>query len=121
MKLLLQPLHNDDLIRLSCEGPVRHRADGSADPFQELMGPLCHHHKVLLSLEHAESVDTSGLDWLLSNHRRFAEEGGKLVLHSIPPVVLDLLRFTHLTDLLTIAPTEQAATTAANIPDPAMA
>jgi anti-anti-sigma factor len=93
------------------------KRDGSDDPFEELLGPLCHHHKVLLSLEHAESLDTSGMGWLLSNHKRFAEAGGKLVLHSVPPVVLDLLRFTHLTDLLAIAANEQAANLAANSPD----
>jgi anti-anti-sigma factor len=107
MKLLLLPLNNDDVIRVRCEGPLHWR--DRDDPLQTLLGPRCYGHKVLLSLDRCQAIDTSGLSWLMKTHKSFLKAGGKLVLWAVQPLVADVLRFSQLTPLLHIAPTERAA------------
>jgi anti-anti-sigma factor len=107
MELTLLPLQNDDVIRIRCDGPVSCRQ--ANDPLHTLLGPHCYRHKVILSLERSQAIDTSGLSWLMRTQKEFAEHGGKVVLYAVPPVVLDVLDFVRLTPLLHIAPGEQAA------------
>src|SRR5262249_22086409 len=110
MNLKLLPPHDDDLIRLLCEGAASRRGeDGAGDPLESLLGSQCYSHKVLLSLERCQSIDTSGLSWLMLSHKRFLGAGGKLVLHAVPPVVLSVLNLLRLTPLLNVAPGEAAA------------
>jgi anti-anti-sigma factor len=73
---------------------------------QELLGPQCFGHKVLLNLEKAVGIDTSGVSWLMHTHKRFAGAGGRLIVCGIPPVVAEVLDLLRLTDLIDVAPTE---------------
>ena len=66
-------------------------------------GPL------LLDLGAADFIDSSGLSWLLMWHKRYASAGAKLVLHSIPPMVGDVLRMMRLDSVFNIAADEKAA------------
>lgn len=110
MKFTLLPLQNDALFRVRCDGPITLRFHGNRpEPLHELLGPVCTSHKILLNLQGAESIDTTGIAWLSRNHRAFQQAGGMLVLYNVPPVVLDLLDFMRLTELLHIAPDETAA------------
>jgi anti-anti-sigma regulatory factor len=107
MKLTLMPVRNDNVIRVRSEGSVSRRSP--EDPLQTLLGPHCYTHKVLLNVDQSQGIDTSGVCWLVSSHKRFAQVGGKLVLYDVPPVVLDFLNFLRLTPMLHIAANEQAA------------
>lgn len=108
MKLTLLPLEADELIRIRCEGPLSRREPD--DPLHRLLGPHCYSHKVLLNLEGCQMADTSGISWLLSSDRQFRKSGGRLVLYSVPPIVIDVLHFVRLEALLHLASTEQVAT-----------
>jgi anti-anti-sigma factor len=107
MELTLLPLQNDDVLRVRSHGPVSQREEN--DSLQALLGPLCYSHKVLLSLDDSQSIDTSGICWLVNTSKRFAEAGGKFVLFAVPPVVFDVLNFLNLTPMLHIASNEQTA------------
>jgi ABC-type transporter Mla MlaB component len=107
MELTLLPLQNDDVLRVRSDGPVSRR--DPSDPLQTLLGPNCYTHKVLLSLDRSQAIDTSGICWLVNSNKRFSQSGGKLILFGVPPVVLDVLNFLRLTSLLHIASNEQAA------------
>src|SRR5262249_30726530 len=72
-----------------------------------LLGPNGFTHRVLLNLDRAPGISTSGLCWLVGSQKRFEQAGGKLVLTGMPPVVLDVLDFLRLTPLLQIAADEQ--------------
>jgi hypothetical protein len=111
MQLTLLPLQNDDVIRVRCEGSVslRDQGGGPTDPLQALLGPHCYSHKVLLNLERTQTIDTSGIAWLVRNNQRFAQTRGSLVLFAIPPTVMDVLEFLRLPPLLRIAANEPAA------------
>ena len=107
MKLTLLPLKSDDLLRVRSESLVSRREP--EDPLQTLLGPQCYTHKVLLSLERSQGIDTSGVCWLAGIHKLFVQSGGKLVLYGVPPVVFDVFNFLRLSPLLHIAASEQAA------------
>jgi len=66
-------------------------------------------NKVLLSLAETEYIDSSGLWWLLECQKQFAKAGGKLVIHSVPPQVMDTLMMMRLELVLQLAEDESAA------------
>jgi hypothetical protein len=98
MELTLLPLQNDDVLRIGSHGAVSQR--NPSDPLLALLGPHCYAHKILLSLDESQGIDTSGICWLINTNKRFTQAGGKLVLFAVPPVVLDVLDFLNLTPLL---------------------
>jgi anti-anti-sigma factor len=109
MNLTLSPLQNDEVIRVRCDGDVTLRGAASGgDPLEALLGPRSFGQKVLLNLEKAQGIDTSGVSWLLGLQERFRQANGRLVLVALPPRVTQTLDFLRLTGLLTTAPTEAA-------------
>jgi anti-anti-sigma regulatory factor len=118
MKLSLMPLENDELIRVRCEGLVSLRGlDLNAEPLGDLLGGHCYAHKVLLNLEKAQGIDTSGLTWLNRANRKFQSANGALVLYSVPAVVSRVFHFVRLGETLPIAASEAAAEDAVNPPN----
>jgi len=110
MKLTYIPLSNDDIIRVVGTGPISTRGlPPTADPLLELLGPHCYRHKVILNLETADGIDTSGLAWLVRLIARFAQSTGKLGLYGAPPVVRHMLDVLGLAAEVPIATNEQAA------------
>lgn len=110
MKLALLPLQNDDVVRVQCDGNVGLESRSPQDdPLRELLGPYCYTLKVLLDLEKVQSVDTTGLTWLIQEHKKFQQAGGKFILYSVPPLVTQVLDFLRLTPHLPIAASEEAA------------
>ncbi len=109
MKLTLLPLQNDEVVRIRCDGPITLRDVVNGDPLEGLLGPHCPTLRVLLNLERAQSIDTSGVNWLMRELKKFGQSSGKLVLYGVPPIVNQMLDFLHLTPLLPIAPNEAAA------------
>jgi ABC-type transporter Mla MlaB component len=104
MNLSLLPLNTDNIFRVRCDGPVSLRGQpGGTDPLEALLGPKCFAHKILLSLEGSQSIDTSGIAWLMRTHNAFTQAGGTLVLHDVPLTVLDLLEVLRLPPLLNLA------------------
>jgi stage II sporulation protein AA (anti-sigma F factor antagonist) len=99
-----------DIVRLRCEGNISQRdIDPGSDPIEGLLGAGCYKHKVLLSLEHTHYVDSSGVGWLMGRHKQFLSEGGRLVLHSIPPMVSQVLHLLRMSLILHMAADESAA------------
>jgi len=102
--------HTDQVTRLQCEGEItQFDIPTDRDPFQDTLGPVIYRRRVLLDMEKAEYIDSSGIGWLLAAHKRFQREGGRLILHSVPPAVEQVLRLLKLNTLLTIAADEREA------------
>lgn len=107
------------LERISNEsGVVRLRAvdrvvRGDPSPDLAEIGDLLTDHgydsDVLLSLAETEFIDSSGLSWLLECHQKFSQAGGKLVIHSVPPSVMDTLMMMRLELVLHLVADENAA------------
>jgi anti-anti-sigma factor len=73
------------------------------DPLTRAAGPHAYSCKILIDLSNSEFIDTSGISWLLTCHKRAREARGALVLHSIPPLVLHTLKILRLDKVFVVA------------------
>lgn len=101
---------DDGLIQIQVTGEVR-AVDASAEAtaFEKLLGPTGYASHVLLDLSKAKSVFSGGVSWLLVLHKRFVQNGGQLVLHSVPRIVMEVFRVMRLDLVLTIAENPEQA------------
>jgi anti-anti-sigma factor len=110
MNLTLLPLQGDDVIRIRCDGDLTLRGSPSgSDPLETLLGPRYFGQKVLLNLEKALGIDTSGISWLMHLQDRFRQSQGRFVVYAMPPRVAQTLDLLRLTPMLTTASTEAEA------------
>lgn len=107
----LERVSNDlEVVRLRAVDRVI-RGDPSPDlaEISDLLSDRSYDSDVLLSLEETEFIDSSGLSWLLECHQKFRQAGGRLIVHSAPPSVMDTLMVMRLELVLHLAPDEKAA------------
>jgi len=98
------------VLRLQAAGRITHDVlSPSGDELGNLLGAGGYARRVVLSLADVDFIDTSGVSWLLARHKRFREAGGKLVIHSVMPMVLGVLKVLHLHAVLHLADNETAA------------
>jgi anti-anti-sigma factor len=98
-----------DVVRLRCDGDISNVDIQSDDPLEKLLGTDGLKRRVLLNLGKVRFLDSSGISWLLIRHKHFQENGGKLVLHDVPPLVRQPLDFMKLSRVLHVAGDEAAA------------
>lgn len=80
----------------------------TGDPFPRTVGSFA--RRLALDVSGVVWLDSAAVGWLLASTQRFAEAGGKLVLHSLPPVVSNLLvGVLRLDDRLALAADLEAA------------
>src|SRR5947209_5978973 len=96
-------------LRLSGELVMQHLIPPPPHPLAAAAGPDVYARRVLLGLEGVTWLDTWGIGWLMSCHKRFLKDGGRLVLHSVPPAVEPSLRLLRLDQVLHLAADEAAA------------
>jgi anti-anti-sigma factor len=110
MKLTMLPLETDNVIRVRCEGNVvLCGLSAATDPLQQLLGPNCFAHKVVINLSQAQGVDTSGVAWLVRTADRFAQVGGRFVILGVPPMVQQILHILGLSSYFRTATTDDEA------------
>ena len=101
---------DDNITCLACEGKImQSMLLPDSDPLEDLLGGEGFTQQVLLDLERTDYLDSSGIGWLVGLHRRFVTAGGKLILHSVPPMVEQVIHLLNLHHLLTIKPDQPAA------------
>jgi anti-anti-sigma factor len=109
MKLSLSedlPTH----VRIKLDGNLTHRElPSEGDPLAVLLGPSVYKRRVLLDLSTAQYLDSSGIGWLLSSHKQFRLNGGKFILHSLQPMVMNVVKLLKLDSLLNLALDQRAA------------
>ena len=74
------------------------------DPFRQILGPNVYQRTVLLDMRESNYLDSMCIGWLLTSHKRFREQGGRLVIHSLQPLasnVISLLRLNNVFQLAT--------------------
>ena len=99
-----------NVLRLQAKGCVKQDAAmAELEPMGALLGGQGYSRKILLDMSEADFVDSSGLSWLLVCHKRFRQAGGKVVLHSVPLVVMQVLRVLCLDRAFDLADDEPAA------------
>jgi len=100
-----------DLCRLRLTGEVVMRAliPPPPHPLALVSGPEVYARRALLDLGGVTWIDTWGIGWLMSCHKRFLQGGGRLVIHSVPPAVAPSLRLLRLEQVLNLAADEADA------------
>jgi anti-anti-sigma factor len=100
----------NNIADIQVGGPITQaHVSPTQEPLAAALGTGAYAHRVLLDLSHAEHVDSSGVNWLLTLHRRTKEHGGRLVLHSLPPLVDNVLKVLRMNQVFEIAPNKEQA------------
>jgi anti-anti-sigma factor len=113
MKLSLRS-EEEGLCRVQTDGEIR-LSEQPRDPslVESLLGPDCYRRKILLDLQNTPYIDSSGVSWLVNFHRHCRDAGGVLVVHSIPPSIMAILRLLQMDRYLNLVEDESAARTMA--------
>jgi anti-anti-sigma regulatory factor len=110
MKLTYQPLKNEEVLRVVCEGSVSLRGlPKGTEPLLDLLGPHCYRQKVILNFERTDGVDTSGLTWLVRVATRFNSSGGSLTVYGFSATFRNMLDILGMTGTVALASSEQLA------------
>jgi len=108
------------VARVSATGKIQQRKlSRDSDLLAQTVGEGTYRKKVILGFEDVDFIDSSGIGYLLVCHKRFREEGGRLVLHSLPPLVLSVIKISQVDRVLEIAENEAAALKIVTSPPPA--
>jgi anti-anti-sigma factor len=98
------------VVRVQCEGEISQiRFQSEGNPLENLLGPGCYARKVLLDLERADWIDSSGISWLVRTHTDFQKQGGAFILYALAPRVAEVLRFCRMDRIFRLAADEPAA------------
>jgi anti-anti-sigma regulatory factor len=99
-----------DLLYISCQGAISlPDFQPENDPLLKLVGPEVYSRKILLNLEQATLLDTSGISWLIYCHEACGRAGGLLVLYAIPRRVHYMLQLLQMENLFHTAADVTAA------------
>jgi anti-anti-sigma factor len=102
--------NDGDVTSVTACGQITQSAfDHEEEPLAEQFGEGVYATRLLLGLQGADYMDSRGVGWLLKCHRRFRRAGGIFVIHSMPPVIRDVLKVLHLDTILNVENDEQAA------------
>ena len=97
---------DDVLLRCKTEGDIVQTAfNPNQEPIAEMFGEDVYKRNFLLDLEDSPYMDSSGVSWVLKCHKHFRDAGGKLVVHSITPMVKQLFSVLRMDKVLNLAET----------------
>ena len=110
MKLSRCSQQIDSSAHVATEGDVTGvKVTPFSEPMADLLGSSAHSQRIVLNLESARIIDSSGISWLVELNRRCCQAGGNLVLHSVTPAIIKVLRILRIDRYLRIAPNADAA------------
>ena len=111
MEIELQSTADQDIKQIAVEGRITTLdfESGQPNPIEQLMGPDWASSKLILDLKEVPFMDSTGIGWLVGTHRRLTENGGRLVVHSIHPNVLQMLQLLKIGSLLSLVETQEEA------------
>lgn len=98
------------LIRLESDGEIRLSDMGrDGNPIESALGRDGFGKKVLLNLEKTPYIDSSGVALLIRCHKKCQDAGGQLIMHSIPPGIMQILKLLHMERHLFLVDNEASA------------
>src|SRR5206468_11585595 len=68
------------MVAVHCEGDINQIYFQLGNPLERLLGEGAFTRRVILNLDRVNFLDSSGLSWLVACHKRFVQQGGKMVL-----------------------------------------
>ncbi|TWT32019.1 STAS domain-containing protein [Blastopirellula retiformator] len=102
--------HDENIVQVAVSGRVTQ--DGSmreTEPLSALIGIDAYQRTVLLNMQEADIIDSSGVGWLLTCHKQFEEAGGKLILFNMPPIVANVFKLMRLDNFFHIVANGEVA------------
>jgi anti-anti-sigma factor len=110
MKIRLCSEEAAGVCQIRAEGEIRSVDEPrNLREIEEMLGPRCYRRKILLDLQHAAHVDSSGVSWLIHFHKTSRTAGGTLILYSVPPAVMAVFKLLGMQHDLNLVPDERAA------------
>ncbi len=79
------------------------------EALSELLEDGGYGQQALLDMTSVEFVDSAGMSWLVMQHKRFCDAGGKFAIHSVPFTVMETLKVMRLNQVLNVANDESEA------------
>lgn len=103
--MLVNVVPQNDLIQVATTGRITQASlDPDNDPLASQQ-PDIYSQRVLFDLSGSDYMDSSGVSWLLGCHKRFREAGGTMIIHSVNPLVAQVLKVLKLDQVLHLADT----------------
>jgi len=100
MKLSLGKSDNDN-VRVLVSGKVTQHDFGPVqEPLEALVGVGVYSRPIELDMSEATYMDSSGVGWLLTCHKRVREAGGRIKLVNVQPIIANMLRLLKLSRML---------------------
>ena len=101
MQFELEP-GDDGIQRIAVIGEISPDAPGFSG-LQDQYDQISFSKPILLNLEQAPFINSSGVGWLLSLHKKAKAEGGRLIVHSLAPAVRNVLKLMSMDRVLVFA------------------
>lgn len=102
------------VVQIRLAGKVSHyQIATDTDLLSTLAGPDVYAKTVLFDLAAADFLDSSGVGWLLMCHKRFQQNGGRMVLCRVPAIVMNVLKVLRMHLVFELADNEVDALRAA--------
>ncbi len=92
-----------EFVRFRIEGELRVDESAERRPFEGMLGDNCYGRTLFLDLQDCNFIDSSGIGWLIVQHRLFVRGGGQFILHDAPLAIEQALAFARMHSFLTIA------------------
>jgi anti-anti-sigma factor len=109
MKLSLGKSDGDG-VRVVVSGKITQHDFGPVqEPLEALAGPRVYARQIELDMSEATYMDSSGVGWLLTCHKRVREAGGRMSIVNVQPIIANMLRLLKLSRMFGLdAPTEES-------------
>jgi anti-anti-sigma factor len=96
MKLTLGKSDGED-FRILVSGKVTQHDFGPVqEPLEALVGPGVYARQIVIDMADATYMDSSGVGWLLTCHKRVREAGGGMSIVNVQPIIANMLRLLKL-------------------------
>ena len=110
MKLSLGKSDGDTFRVLVSGKIIQHDFGPVQEPLEALVGPGIYSRQIELDMSDATYMDSSGVGWLLTCHKRVREAGGRLTITKIQPIIANMLRLLKLSRMFGLdTPTDEAS------------
>jgi anti-sigma B factor antagonist len=108
MKLSLGKSDGDN-VRVLVSGKITQHDFGPVqEPLEALVGPGVYARQIELDMSDATYMDSSGVGWLLTCHKRVREAGGRLTVAKVQPIIANMLRLLKLSRIFGLdGPTDE--------------
>ena len=106
---ITQVAEEPPLLLASASGTISREALLWNESPEDVLGAESLSRVILLDVSDCDRLDSAGIGWLIRLHRRCTDGGGRLIVHSMPPVVDKTLKLLNMGKVLSLAEDEAAA------------